>query len=56
MRGFSYNRKGNNAMKYKVEEAGMGALSIFVMRDPSFLSHQERLSRSGGMDNFKRMP
>src|SRR5690348_11771080 len=55
MKGFTDNRKENNAKKYKVEDAGMGALSIFVMQDPSFLSHQERLSRVGGMDNFKSL-
>ena len=46
-------RKPSNAKRYKVEEAGMGALSVFMMQDASFLSHQERLAKTGGKHNFE---
>jgi hypothetical protein len=55
MEGLSDNRRPNNALKYKMQDAGMGALSIFMMQDPSFLSHQERLSKKGGIHNFKSL-
>jgi len=46
------NRKPSRATKYKMEEAGIGALSVFIMQDPSFLSHQERLAKGSSQHNF----
>ena len=45
-------RKKNNALRYEMEAVGMGGLSIFMLQDPSFLSHQERLKKATGEDNF----
>jgi hypothetical protein len=45
-------RKKSNATKYEISDAVMGGLSVFLMQDPSFLSHQERLLESSGGDNF----
>lgn len=53
MDGLSDVRKSNNALKYKISEVGIGALSIFMMQDPSFLQHQERLLKTNGRHNFK---
>lgn len=47
------HRKASVATKYKMEEASIGALSVFIMQDPSFLSHQERLSKGSAKHNFK---
>jgi hypothetical protein len=49
------NRKNSNATKYNIESAGMGALSVFLMQQPSFLSHQKRLSSSTGQSNFTNL-
>ena len=37
------NRGNNNAKKYSMESVGIGALSVFMMQDASFLSHQQRI-------------
>jgi len=46
------HRKPSIATKYKMEEASIGALSVFMMQDPSFLSHQERLAKGSAEHNF----
>lgn len=48
-------RKRSNATKYDMVEAGMGALSVFTMQEPSFLSHQERLAQVSTSHNFETM-
>jgi hypothetical protein len=48
-------RPGSNATTYSMAEAGMGALSVFAMQDPSFLSHQERLARGTSRHNFNTL-
>ena len=47
------HRQASAATKYKMEEAGIGALSVFIMQDASFLGHQERLARGSSEHNFK---
>lgn len=49
------SRLPSNAQKYDVCEAGMGALSVFMFQDASFLLHQQRLSDATGRHNFKSM-
>ena len=51
----SDKRMASNATKYTMESAGMGALSIFMMQDPSFLSHQTRLARGTSTHNFRSL-
>ena len=46
------NRRPSNATKYSIESAFMGALSVFINQDASFLSHQARLRQGNGIDNF----
>ena len=46
------SRRPSNATKYSIESAFMGALSVFVNQDASFLSHQTRLRQGSGVDNF----
>ena len=55
MSKFKDVRKPSNAMKYSMETVGMGALSVFIMQDPSFLSQQERLGNKSGMHNFETL-
>lgn len=45
-------RKPSNAKTYNMESAGIGGLSLFLMQDPSFLHHQQRLGSSCGKSNF----
>ena len=42
-------RKQSNATKYS-----MGALSVFIMQYPSFLSHQQRLAKHSSGNNFSQ--
>lgn len=49
------HRQPSNATKYGMEAAGMGALSVFMMQDPSFLRHQERLSSIASNHNFNTL-
>lgn len=52
LEGLEDGRKESNAWKYKISEAGMGALAVFVMQEPSFLSYQKRLARGTSSHNF----
>lgn len=47
------NRTNNNALRYTTASAAMGALSIFLMQDQSFLEQQKRLNKQTGSHNFK---
>lgn len=49
------NRRPSNATKYTMLSTGMGALSVFFMQDPSFLSHQMRLNQQIGNNNFNTL-
>ena len=49
------HRNPSNAAKYTMEEIGMGALSVFIMQEPSFLSQQERLARGTTEHNFNTL-
>ena len=55
MSTISDNRKSSNATKYNIESAGMGALSVFLMQHPSFLSYQKKLLSSTGQSNFANL-
>jgi hypothetical protein len=55
MCGLQDRRKPSNATTYSMAEAGMGALSVFVMQEPSFLSQQEKLSRGTAKHNFSTL-
>ena len=55
MSTLSDNRKRSNATKYSMEAAGMGGLSVFIMQDPSFLRHQERLNYGTSINNFNTL-
>ena len=52
MSGLPDNRLSSNGQKYDMQSIGMGGLSVFLMQDPSFLSHQSRLSRGSSSHNF----
>lgn len=53
--GLKDRRQASNATKYTMKEIGMGALSVFVMQDPSFLSQQERLAKGKTGHNFNTL-
>jgi hypothetical protein len=55
MSNLTDGREPSNATTYSALEAGMGALSVFFMQDPSFLSHQERLARGSSKHNFNTL-
>lgn len=55
MSSLSDNRQSSNATKYSMRSAGMGGLSVFLMQDPSFLSHQERLAKGSSSHNFNNL-
>ncbi len=44
-------RKPGNNTKYQVEDAAMGAFSVFFTQSPSFLEHQRLMKSSKGKDN-----
>ena len=44
-------RKPGNNTKYQVEDAVMGAFSVFFTQSPSFLEHQRLMKSSKGKDN-----
>ena len=44
-------RKPGNNTKYQVEDAVMGAFSVFFTQCPSFLEHQRLMKSSKGKDN-----
>ena len=44
-------RKPGNNTKYQVEDAVMGAFSVFFTQSPSFLEHQRLMKTSKGKDN-----
>jgi len=48
-------RLESNAKRYSMQSVGMGGLSIFLMQDPSFLSHQERLAKGSSNHNFRSL-
>lgn len=45
-------RQASNARAYSMESAGIGGLSLFLMQDPSFLHHQQRLEVGSSKSNF----
>lgn len=55
MIGLKDHREKSNAATYSMVEAGMGALAVFVMQEPSFLSQQEKLSKGTTLHNFKTL-
>ena len=55
MSNITDTRAGGNATTCSMAKAGMGALSVFAMQDPSFLSHQERLARGTSRHNFNTL-
>jgi hypothetical protein len=52
MQNLADTRQPSNATKYSMESAGMAGFSVFMMQDPSFLSHQERLQEDVSNNNF----
>jgi len=44
------SRKGENT-QYEMQDAGMGAFSVFFTQSPSFLAHQEAIKRTKGQSN-----
>jgi hypothetical protein len=51
----SDHRQKSNATKYSISDCCMGALSVFMLQDESFLSNQERLKKSHSYDNFSNL-
>jgi hypothetical protein len=47
---FPNRRTGQNA-QYEMEDAGMGAFSVFFTQSPSFLAYQQEMKRSKGRSN-----
>jgi len=48
------HRTGRNT-QYEIEDAGMGAFSVFYLQSPSFLAHQRRMRHKEGRDNAKSL-
>lgn len=44
-------RKPGNNTKYQIEDAVLGAFSVFFTQSPSFLEHQRLMKSSKGKDN-----
>jgi len=47
---FPDRRTGQNA-QYEMEDAGMGAFSVFFTQSPSFLAYQQEMKRNKGRSN-----
>jgi len=45
--GFSDRRTGSNT-RYSIEDAGLGAFSVFFTQSPSFLSFQSAMQQTKG--------
>jgi hypothetical protein len=48
-------RKPGNNTKYKVEDAVMGAFSVFFTQSASFLEHQRLMRSKKGKDNAENL-
>lgn len=48
-------RKPGNNTQYQVEDAVMGAFSVFFTQSPSFLEHQRLMKSSKGKDNAESL-
>ena len=52
--GFPDRRKGSNS-QYRIEDAAMGAFSVFFTQSPSFLSFQSAMQKAKGKNNAKSL-
>jgi hypothetical protein len=48
------HRKGRNT-QYEIEDAGLGAFSVFYLQSPSFLAYQQQMKEHQGRDNAKSL-
>jgi hypothetical protein len=48
------HRAGRN-IQYEIEDAGLGAFSVFYLQSPSFLAHQQRMRQKEGRDNARSL-
>lgn len=48
------HRTGRNT-QYEIEDAGLGAFSVFYLQSPSFLAHQQRMKQKEGRDNARSL-
>lgn len=51
---FPDKRTGKNT-RYEMEDAGMGAFSVFFTQSPSFLAHQQDMKREKGQSNAESL-
>lgn len=54
MAGFPDKRTGENS-RYSIEDAALGAFSVFFTQSPSFLSHQETMLKNKGKSNAQTL-
>ncbi len=52
--GIPEHRRGQNT-QYKIEDAGLGAFSVFYLQSPSFLAYQQQMKKQQGRDNAKSL-
>jgi len=48
------HRTGRNT-QYEIEDAGLGAFSVFYLQSPSFLAYQQQMKKQQGRDNAKSL-
>jgi len=48
------HRRGHNT-QYEIEDAGLGAFSVFYLQSPSFLAYQQQMRQQQGRDNAKSL-
>jgi hypothetical protein len=48
------HRRGRNT-QYEIEDAGLGAFSVFYLQSPSFLAYQQQMRKQQGRDNAKSL-
>jgi hypothetical protein len=54
MAGFPDKRTGSNS-RYSIEDAALGAFSVFFTQSPSFLSFQESMLKNKGKSNAQTL-
>jgi hypothetical protein len=48
------HRTGRNT-QYEIEDAGLGAFSVFYLQSPSFLAYQQQMRKQQGRDNARSL-
>jgi len=54
LRTIPEHRRGRN-IQYEIEDAGLGAFSVFYLQSPSFLAYQQQMRERQGQDNARSL-